>query len=179
MIDKKTRGKIIELWEEGESKASIQRETGVSQPTIRRILKEAGLEKSSRINGDESSDFGSQMLEERMADMEEEIENLKQNRRASPIKENIGSTVDIQPADSLVINLSRNYPYRHNGPWQILRNGLPIWDLPRILEKIFPRRIVFRILDEVHRQGGAGKVYGVEIIHKRYGLEEVRVQPLK
>lgn len=44
MIDKKTREKIVKLKEEGYSNTEIKNKTGVSYPTIRKILREEGFE---------------------------------------------------------------------------------------------------------------------------------------
>lgn len=43
MIDDKTREEILMLWSQGESKSNIKRITGVSLPSIRRIIKESKL----------------------------------------------------------------------------------------------------------------------------------------
>ena len=45
MIDVETRNRILELWKKGNSKTAIKDETGVSLPTVRKIIKEAGLDK--------------------------------------------------------------------------------------------------------------------------------------
>ena len=42
MIDQKTRLRILELWRDGKSKTDIRHETGVSAPSIRRIIRESG-----------------------------------------------------------------------------------------------------------------------------------------
>ncbi len=41
MIDKETRRRILELWRDGKSKTEIRKETGVSAPSIRKIIRES------------------------------------------------------------------------------------------------------------------------------------------
>jgi hypothetical protein len=50
MIDSKTRKKVIALWRNGENKASIQRKTKVSQPSIRKIIDEIELEEGTFLD---------------------------------------------------------------------------------------------------------------------------------
>ena len=40
MIDKETRQRILELWRSGKTKTAIRQETGISAPSIRRIIRE-------------------------------------------------------------------------------------------------------------------------------------------
>ena len=41
MIDKETRLRILELWKKGKTKTVIRQETGISAPSIRRIIRES------------------------------------------------------------------------------------------------------------------------------------------
>ena len=43
MIDKETRLRILELWRRGKTKTAIRQETGISAPSIRRIIRESEL----------------------------------------------------------------------------------------------------------------------------------------
>ena len=65
------------LWKKGESKKAIQRQTGVSQPTIRKVLLEVGSDEimmKDRTNSDIST------LEKRITRLEEEVKYLKFSR---------------------------------------------------------------------------------------------------
>ena len=63
MIDVKTRDRILELWKNGYSKSAIKRKTDVSLPTIRKIIRDAGLD--NKLKQHEEPD-----LEERVKAME-------------------------------------------------------------------------------------------------------------
>jgi hypothetical protein len=41
MIDKETRRRILELWRDGKTKTAIRKETGISAPSIRQIIRES------------------------------------------------------------------------------------------------------------------------------------------
>ena len=68
-----------------------------------------------------------------------------------------------------IINLSRNYPYGNNGPTEILKNGLPRWDLEPMLKMVFSEETTEIITKEIDRLakernglGGSGQIYEVE-----------------
>ena len=48
MIDQGTRSRIIELWRKGLTKTAIRQETGISAPSIRRIIKESDQDRTRR-----------------------------------------------------------------------------------------------------------------------------------
>ena len=52
MIDKETREKILNLWRENYTKTEIKKKTGVSLPTIRKIIREGGERSSSKVVSD-------------------------------------------------------------------------------------------------------------------------------
>jgi hypothetical protein len=112
----------------------------------------------------------------------QEYLTIKNPARAHAVKskvenESVDSTIPLPPKDSFIINLSRNYPYRTNPPFQILRNGLPIWDLHRILGMIFPSTIAYRIVNEVEALGSHG-VYDVQLEHTASGIPNITIQSL-
>ena len=72
MIDVETRNRILELWKKGYSKSAIRRETGVSLPTIRKIIRDTGLEKKPKQH--EAPD-----LEERVKALETIMYELRQS----------------------------------------------------------------------------------------------------
>jgi len=112
----------------------------------------------------------------------QEYLTIKNHARAHAVKskienESVDSTIHLPQNDIFKINLSRNYPYRTNSPFQILRNGLPIWDLPRILGMIFPSSIANRIIYEVEALGSHG-IYEVQLEHMASGIPNITVQSL-
>ena len=175
MIDRKTREKIIKLWKDGESKTSIKKKTGKSFPTIRKVIREAGLDEG---RGKKVPTVEDELLEERVKKLEEEIERIKQSVESGNKKEKADPFLDIPAVDTFVINLERNWPYRTNPPFQILRNGLPIWDLPRILGMVFPQSTANRIVRKVEELGGRGEIYEVQITHNLRGDPDIKVQAL-
>lgn len=173
-VEGMSRRRFYEVFEEGLSEAC--RLAGVPEPKARIAATKRALEAKGRQSSEPDKRPVNDMME-RLEGVERELEAL-QDRGASPLKENTGPKIEIKPVDSFVINLSQNHPYGSNGPWQILRNGVPIWELPRILSSIYPPRIVRRIISEIYDQGAAKTVYFVEIIHRNYGLEEVQAHPM-
>ena len=173
-VEGMSRRRFYEVFEGGLSEAC--RLAGVPEPKERIAATKRALEARGRQSSEPDKGIVN-VIVERIEGVEQELETLKHERRPLPDKK-AGSPIDIRPVDSFVINLSQNYPYGSNGPWQILRNGVPTWELPHILSAIYPPRIVRRIISEIYNQGGVRTVYFVEIIHRNYGLEEVRVQPM-
>jgi len=170
MIDRKTRGKIIKLWNEGESKASIQKKTGVSQPTIRKIVREEGLEKKPSPNHVAPPPPALNDMEKRLKSVEETL--IRHEKWWA----------EVPTSGKFIINFTKNWPYGNNTVLECLRNGVPIFDLERLLIKILPPRCVRFILDEIERLGGPGKVmegrmYEVFISQGKWGIEDITVQP--
>ena len=155
MIDRKTRNEIIELWRQRENKASIQRKTGVSQPTIRKIIREAGLDENSY----DASSFDD------TSNLMQKLSRAENEHRARA------------PKDVFIINLEQNWPYRSNTTLQCLYNGAPIWEIPRLLKPMYNDHVISRIMQEIERQGQR-KIYEVTVIHYGYGREHVAVKML-
>ena len=135
MIDLETKKKIIALHREGKSKKSINEITGVSVPTIRKVINEHDM------NDDLYEENDSQEI-----------------------------------ADIFHVNLLRNYPYGGNGPYMVLRNGLPIWDLGRVLSMVYPEKIVNRIVDFVSLQETYQGIYQVKVFDWLTGSEKIEVK---
>jgi len=171
MIDRKTREKIIKLWKDGESKTSIKKKTGVSLPTIRKVIKEAGSEKEPSTNNVKPQPIEFKDLEERLLNVEEAIERHE------------GWWSEVPTSTKLIINLTRNWPYGSNPPLECLKNGVPIYDLERLLGKILPLKPVKFIIKEIKKHRGSGNVlsgtmYEVRISRGSWGIEDISVQPL-
>ena len=179
MIDVKTRKKIIKLYEQGESKASIQKQTGITQPTIRKVLRKAGLDRKSSDRKSSSDDSD---LEDRVEQIEEQLEALKSTRTMKNIglqgQPSHSEIIDsFNPVDTFIINLTRNWPYRSNMPLQCLYNGAPIWEVQRLLKPMYTNHVISRIMQEIKRQGQS-KVYEVTVVHYGIGREDVTVKML-
>ena len=171
MIDRKTRGKIIKLWNEGESKASIKRKTGVSQPTIRKIIKEANIEKLPSSNHVTPLPLELNDFEKRLMSVEEAVERHER------------WWAEIPTSGKFIINLARNWPYGNNPPLECLKNGVPIFDLERLLRKILPPEPAKFIMKEIMKHRGSrnvvsGKKYEVRVSRGTWGIEDIIVQPL-
>lgn len=69
----------------------------------------------------------------------------------------------LKTASKFMINLTRHYPYKNNPPYMILRNGLPPWELKRILEFVFTPGLTAEIISQIGNKGGPGHYYEVWI----------------
>ena len=163
MIDKETREKIIQLWRDGETKAAIRRKTGVSQPTIRKIIKQAerasaGVSQHSirriiresergREGAIKTGDGSSNKLERRLDELERVFRRHERWWREVPT------------SDKFLINFTRNWPYASNPPLVCLRNGIMPFDVERMLLQILPSESVKFILEEIDRLGGPGEAF--------------------
>ena len=175
MIDKKTRKKILDLWKKGESKASIQRKTRVSQPTIRKILQATG---SDEIMIKDRTDLDSSNLEKRITRLEEEVKYLKLSREDTLNNKSAHSSHCLPQKDIFTINLERNTPYLDNPPFLMMRNGLPLYDLPRVLGLVYPASIANAIVGKIEDLGGRGHTYEVQITHHIDGIPDIFIQPI-
>jgi uncharacterized coiled-coil protein SlyX len=165
MIDRETQDRIIDLWKEGESKASIHRATNVSLPSIRKIIREAGMEE--RENEDVST---IDTLNERLTEVEEELDNLKQSVEALTHKQYT------KPEECFIVNLTRNYPHRNLTTLQALKYGTPPWILRDLLSEIFPKSIAETIANEIEKLGPK-RVYEVKVKHTDH-IPDITVFPL-
>ena len=73
------------------------------------------------------------------------------------------SQIYLKTAGKFLINLTRNYPYKNNPPFLVLRNGVPIWDLERILGIVLSREAVIQIMKQIQEKGGPLHYYEVWI----------------
>jgi hypothetical protein len=179
LIDAKARKKIIKLWEEGESKASIQKQTGVTQPTIRKVLRKAGLDRKSsdKKSGSDDSD-----LEDRVEQIEEQLEELKHTHTPDSNDQmdkhpQSAATKTLYPIDRFIVNLKRNWPYAQNTPLQCLYNGVATWELPRLLRLIYSENITNQILHQIP-EDDPRHIYEVTLEHRGNGKEVAYVEML-
>jgi len=174
MIDRKKRDEIIRLWRKGDNKTVIQKKTGVSQPTIRKILRQAHLDEKVS----DTSRFGdtSHMMQG-LSRAESEHRTARYVDTSYQSGEDAQSSIHIAPKDVFIINLEQNWPYRNNSPLQCLYNGAPIWEVPRLLKPSYNDRVIGRIMQEIERQD-LHKTYEVTVVHYGFGREEVTVRVL-
>ena len=75
-----------------------------------------------------------------------------------------------------IINLSRNFPYGTNNPWQCMKNGCPRHDLPRLLKRVLSpeaaNEIVHQIDNEYH---GKEQIYEVRIAPDKPGSNDFSI----
>lgn len=164
MIDEETKQKVINLYVDGESKKHIEEETGVSQPSIRKILREAFIELhkdkeniSERIEDDEKV----KRVEE--DNIKLEARQRRENMRSIKIDQLWDPEYKGESDKIFILNLVRNHPMRGYSVMQRLRNGIPSWRTSAILREILPEYIVREIVSQINRLGGAGNVYQVNI----------------
>jgi hypothetical protein len=119
MIDRKTREKIIKLKEDGCSNSEIKKKTGVSAPTIRKIIKETSYEK---IVIDRSS-ASSPNLD--LSDFEIRLSNLERKFTG------INGSADLNDRRIMYrfsINFTNVFPEgRCEDVWEMLSSGTARW----------------------------------------------------
>jgi len=171
VIDPETKENIVKLKKEGNTNSKIREKTGVSLPTIRKILKESSQKSTlpqPYFNGTPSR-------------KEEEYPIVEQGKTSHPQISDIqpGSNETIQDPreeeEILILNLTRNYPFGTNTTRQILRNGVPTWQVHKLLGKIYPADIVSKIILGLNRIGPERKVYQVNIsqIHNTVSINPI------
>lgn len=146
MIDEETRRRILELWRAGHTKKAIAAAVNVSLPTVRKYIREAKAERTSdnkRLNA---------TAPERVY--------VTHRSETTPIPIVIRDN-SFPPGTRFIVNIEINTPYGNNDPWTCLNNGLPIFDLKRVLGKVMGPVVVRKIMEEVNRLGGAGWKYEV------------------
>lgn len=58
--------------------------------------------------------------------------------------------------EKLTINTARSWPYGRNDYWTILYNGVPTWELPKILTIAYGPEASRVITEKINQQGGRG-----------------------
>ena len=105
------------------TKTAIQRETRISAPTIRRIIRESEQSHTTK-------------------------------RYVHPLRS----------GDTLLLNMTRHMPpSRSRNTHERLMNGCALWRLPDVLLELYPPNIVNKIVNELKRNNGEGKIMEVSI----------------
>jgi len=175
MIDKQKREKIIQLWRDGETKAAIQRKTGVSQPTIRKIIRK--IEDEEKTNDKEPSIEKDNFYDDRIPELENKTYKSKKElniQREVKKHQNLTQLQDL----TFIINSTVNYPWRDNDPWTIMRNGIAIWNLSQILNKVIEPKAAEIIVTQIKNFGDTQNFFEVQIINTKTGYKRILVNPL-
>lgn len=158
------------LWKEGESKASIQRKTGVSQPTIRNVLKQAEEDIKKGALEPDSMSMDVDELEERILRLEKSVEELKPWRKPT----NEGCGVDLQ----FHLNFTQHTPPSwYNDYWKHLQGGIGVWAYRPILLKLLSEECVDTIEDRLTEHNPLeGKTFKVCISEDLSDFQKVEVK---
>jgi|APSaa5957512622_1039677.scaffolds.fasta_scaffold116249_1 hypothetical protein len=167
MIDPETKENIVKLKKDGNTNSKIKEITGVSLPTIRKILNESALFQP--------------VLNEYPIRKEEDPLILEKGKTFDPQISDIqpgSNEIIIDPREEeeiLILNLTRNYPFGTNTTRQILRNGVPAWQVHNLLSKLYSADIVKKIIFGLNRIGPELKVYQVNIspIHNNVSINSL------
>ena len=149
MIDPETREKILQLKENGYTNGKIREKTGISLPSIRKIIREA--------NSDP------QMINE---DYFEDLDEIV-----------FPKLVDIRINSAFIVNLTIVSSFGDYSVWDIMRRGVPIWLLQEHLLQVFPESTVKSIMHGINEGGGVGKCYLVKVTEKSNKVK-VEVDPI-
>lgn len=163
MIDSEIKKKIIKLYREGNSKSFISRNTGVSAPTIRAILRAGNHEHG----GDEKKyPDASPLHRARLIKTDDTLTNTSDDD-ITPI--HLPRSTCLNSTDSFIVNTSSNAPNIGVSPHDQLRNGVPIWTLQDNLQSIFPKDIAGDIVKGILGVGDGHGVFRVVISHSESG----------
>ncbi|MHA2345989.1 MAG: hypothetical protein ACXACP_04675, partial [Candidatus Hodarchaeales archaeon] len=162
MIDSKTRKKVISLWKNGENKASIQRKTKVSQPSIRKIINEIELEEGTPID---------------QRDRKNRPEKPeKRVQRISTVFEDDKSLI----YHKFILNFSKVLPLKRlkGNPLQVLAQGISIRIYRELLGKVFDSQSVAAIDAQLQSYDLSGHVFEVTLEQGLYGIHKIQIQQL-
>jgi hypothetical protein len=76
----------------------------------------------------------------------------------------------------IIINLTKNVPYGSNSLFEKLKNGVPGWDLSRLLRERYSDSIISQIINGINEKGGTGAKY--RVIIPRDTTKKVSIYPL-
>ncbi|UCD45860.1 MAG: winged helix-turn-helix transcriptional regulator [Candidatus Bathyarchaeota archaeon] len=158
MIDRKTREKIIRLKEEGCSNTEIKKRTNLSLPTIRKILREAGLVKAR------SSSLARNNIEDAFEGFDERLERVETAVMAltgSKVGQDRGYVIH-----DIILNFSRNLPlaWAEGNVWKALSNGVAYWLYEDYLEQVLDAEIVSTISRQLERYSPLPfKIFNVKV----------------
>ena len=149
MIDPETREKILQMKENGYTNSKIREKTGISLPSIRKIIREA--------NSDP------QMINE---DYFEDIDEIV-----------FPKLVDMRINSAFIVNLSKVATSGDCSPFEMMRCVISILVLEEHLLQVFPESTVKSIMHGINEGGGVGKLYLVKVTEKSNKVK-VEVDPI-
>jgi hypothetical protein len=154
MIDRKTRKKIIKLKEDGYSNAEIKKKTGVSVPTVRKILREEGFEKIQTKPSQTVPLEG--LIEEfggRLAKVEHDVEDDWRKPQKHLLQKFTVNFVRVLP-----------YSWATGNVWKVLSQGVAHWDYLNYLGVVFSSEVVSLIDEKIQAFNPLiGKIFGVRV----------------
>ena len=160
MIDTKTRRKIIKLKGEGCSNTEIKNRTGVSLPTIRKILSEEGFEKDRNIPSQDSPEVDSLgELDRRLGKAERSIENIENWR----YKDGASKKYLLH---EFTLNFIRALPHAwaKGNRWKMLSQGVAPRHYKEVLGAIVDSEIVAAVDRQIQIFSPLpGKIFGVKV----------------
>lgn len=173
MIDAATKQKIIDLYNEGKTKTEIHKITKISEPSIRVIIKDYQTKiREQKLNGEKYNENNT----DKLLELENRIIKLEQTKEKQTEAEDKMMESQI---NKFIINTTVNSPYGKNKPYQMLRNGVPIFDLSRVLEIILPRSIVNELMNKIEKTGITEGLFEVTVIEKSDGIISTSVRVLQ
>jgi hypothetical protein len=162
MIDSKTRKKVIALWNEGESKASIQRKTKVSQPSIRKIINEIELEEGTPL------------------DQRDRIKRPEKPEKCVQPDATIFEDDKSLIYHKFILNFSKVLPQKRlkGNPLQVLAQGINFRFYRELLEKVFDQQSVAAIDAQLQSFDLSGHVFEVTLQQGLYGIHKIQTRRL-
>ena len=162
MIDSKTRKKIITLWRQGESKASIQRKTKVSQPSIRKILIELELEGENPV-GKKTRKNAHEKPEERV----QPISTVFEDDESLIYHKFILNFTEVIPRGS-----------QKGNTWQVMAKGISVGEYQGLLGKVFDPQSVAAIATQLNSFKISGHAFEVTLEQGLHGIHKIQIKRL-
>jgi hypothetical protein len=104
--------------------------------------------------------------------------NSKQEKiaRQNLIDTKLGVSGINEGDDILIINTTRSYPYGNYSILQRLRNGVPSWEVKRLLKEIYSEHIAEQIVEEMNKLEITSGVFQINISKNKQ--KQVSISPL-
>jgi hypothetical protein len=171
VIDEATKQNVINLYVAGESKSHIEKEASISQPSIRKIIREEFIEMYHKINS---------MEEQGLKKMQRGSLNSSSYQLMKKSEGEIvyGQEVKDTVRDVFIVNLTRNWPRRGADILTWMRNGLPYPKLAEEMEKWYQPHLVNEMMRQIRALGLVGNCYEVTITQnlKDHSKDYVKVR---
>lgn len=164
MIDPAKRGEIIDLKNKGVTQTEISKRTGVSMPTIRKIINE------QKINNNQTRENSTiEELGERVRKLEENV-----NKQAYNVKNDEIPFTQCQ----FIINCLSNRPDKNYTPYEIFMNGIPSWCVEKTLTGLYPLSVTSSIMKDLKALFAVPQVYLVTVMLRTDGEFSTTVETL-